>query len=212
MNATKVSIDVWSDYACALCALVNDALRQLDCDHPAMLDIRWHALEQASTPNTPTSLDEHVELPAWSRALYQSSLTHNEPRLFEHGWRTRTAHEVAVFAGRHGRFGPVHEALFRAGLEEGLDIGDETVLLSLAERHGLNRTELAAALHSGRALEQLFADRQAARALGVTEVPVVLVRATGAPLEQARRLLPDVLPDGLDTAVRDALVERERTT
>jgi predicted DsbA family dithiol-disulfide isomerase len=59
---------------------------------------------------------------------------------------TRKAHELVYFAGERNRPLEIHEALFRAYLEEGLDIGRVDVLVALGEKHGLDATEAKAAL------------------------------------------------------------------
>lgn len=213
MCAAKVCVDVWSDYGCPLCYVLSHSLRQVERDHVGALRIVWHAFEAAPELQLVERLDERAESPAWSRALYQPSLLHSEPRqLSTAEWRTRLAHEAAVFAQRQGCFSAMHEALFRAAIEEGLDLADEAVLLALGERHGLERERLADALESGRALEQLFADRQTALALKVTTLPTAFIRPAGAPLEQAQRLAGVTAVEPLEAAVQECLAARRGAT
>ncbi|MGD8361410.1 MAG: DsbA family protein [Gemmatimonadota bacterium] len=59
---------------------------------------------------------------------------------------TRKAHELVYFAAEGNRPLEIHEALFRAYLEDGLDIGRVDVLVALGEKHGLDAMEAKAAL------------------------------------------------------------------
>jgi predicted DsbA family dithiol-disulfide isomerase len=59
---------------------------------------------------------------------------------------TRKAHELVFFAGERGWPGAIHEALFRAYLVEGQDIGRVDVLVQLGREQGLDGMEAKAAL------------------------------------------------------------------
>lgn len=90
---------------------------------------------------------------------------------------TRKAHELALHAAEKERFRALHEALFRAHLVDGLDIGRVDVLVELAVREGLDRTETKAVLDVDRFSDRVAMLRADALARGVTE-PGTLVSAT----------------------------------
>ena len=88
---------------------------------------------------------------------------------------TRLAHVLIAYAGEQGRADAVVEALFRAFFEDAKDVGDETVLLDLAEDAGLDREIATAVLRSEeRAAEILAFERQAGSA-GISGVPHFVV-------------------------------------
>jgi len=88
---------------------------------------------------------------------------------------TRKAHELALHAAEKGAGDGVHEALFRAFLLEGRDIGRVDVLVDLAVAAGLDRTEAKAVLDVDRYADAVAASTREGRGLGLTEAPALTV-------------------------------------
>ncbi|GAB4545633.1 MAG: DsbA family protein [Anaerolineae bacterium] len=65
----------------------------------------------------------------------------------------------------------VIDALYAAYFEFGRDIGDEAVLLEIAEACGLDRDAAAVAIHDPALHQQLLGEADQAHALGITGVP-----------------------------------------
>lgn len=63
------------------------------------------------------------------------------------------------------------DALYAAYFEFGRDIGDEAVLLEIAEACGLDRDAAAVAIHDPALHQQLLGEADQAHALGITGVP-----------------------------------------
>ncbi len=99
--------------------------------------------------------------------------------------RSRLAHEAAAFARPHGKFVAMNGALFGAFFELGEDIGSVNVVAKHAEVIGLDADELRRALDQGFHREQVIADEEIARTLGVHGVPAMLVRNVSGPIERA---------------------------
>lgn len=89
---------------------------------------------------------------------------------------TRKAHELALHAREKGRFDEVHEALFRALLTEGHDLGRVDVLVGLAGECGLDPGETKVALDVDRHTAELLRWRAEAEAAGVQGVPTLVVQ------------------------------------
>ncbi|NNK63811.1 MAG: hypothetical protein HKO98_11470 [Gemmatimonadetes bacterium] len=90
---------------------------------------------------------------------------------------TRKAHELAVHAakaGSPGTHGRLVERLFRAFVEDGIDLGRIDVLIGLAEDEGLDRTEARAVLDVDRYRDTVDDRRRAAVERGVRGVPTLL--------------------------------------
>ena len=87
---------------------------------------------------------------------------------------TRKAHELAEFARERDCYQDVKRALFRAHFVDRIDVGRIDLLVEIAHRAGLDRTEARVALdvdcYTGAVLEH----RAAARELGVTDVPALV--------------------------------------
>jgi predicted DsbA family dithiol-disulfide isomerase len=80
---------------------------------------------------------------------------------------TRKAHELVYFAAERNLPLEIHEALFRAYLEDGLDIGRVDVLVALGEKHGLDGIEAKAALDVDKYGEAVQSIRSSAMREGV---------------------------------------------
>lgn len=87
---------------------------------------------------------------------------------------SRKAHELALHARSKGVFPEVHQALFRAYFVDGRDVGRVDVLVELAVKLGLERTETKAVLDVDRYLEALETERSRAERRGVRGVPTLL--------------------------------------
>ena len=88
---------------------------------------------------------------------------------------TRAAHMLIAHASGQGRGGAVVDALFRAYFEEGRDIGDEAVLLEIAEGAGLDRGTAQAALRDDGLRRMVVQAEGRAGELGISGVPFFIV-------------------------------------
>ena len=88
---------------------------------------------------------------------------------------TRLAHVLIAYAGEQGRADAAVEALFRAFFEEALDVGDEAVLLDIADAVGLDREGAAEALRSQERAAAILAFERQAGAAGISGVPHFVV-------------------------------------
>jgi predicted DsbA family dithiol-disulfide isomerase len=104
------------------------------------------------------------------------------------------AGEAARDAGRHHEYARL---MFTAYFVHGENIGDLAVVLRVAERAGLDKAEVQAALAEERYADRLAANAAEARRWGVTGVPTFVVnesyRVVGAqPLQVFREVLSGV--------------------
>lgn len=186
MAEPKIRIDVWSDYVCPFCYLECPVLDRVKDELGGAVDIVWRAFELRPEP-VPT-LDPAGEYlrTAWARSVYpmaqERGMTLRLPPVQP---RSRLAHEAAAHARGEGRFDPMHRAIFHAFFEEGRDIGQADVLVDLAESAGLESEPLRAALQEGRYTRQVLQDEDLARQLGVSGVPMTVLRRGEAPWREA---------------------------
>ena len=87
---------------------------------------------------------------------------------------TRKAHELALHGREKERFDDVHRAIFRASVENGLDVGRVDVLVGIARDLGFDATETKAVLDVDRHTAVVDGLRGEAERLGVRGVPTVL--------------------------------------
>ena len=139
LKTAQIRIDVWSDYVCPFCYLEQPVLRRIARQYQGKVVLEWRAFELRPEP-VPT-LDPDCEYlhAIWNRAVYPMAHTRGmKLRLPPIQPRSRRAFEAAEFARAHGRFGEMHEALFRAFFQEGLDLGSLSVLLQVGAGIGLD--------------------------------------------------------------------------
>lgn len=88
---------------------------------------------------------------------------------------TGEAHRLMVLAAREGRHAELADAIFRAFFEEGRDIADREQLLALAREAGLSDEALLAFGDAAEEGTAVVAEEQRLRALGVENVPNLLL-------------------------------------
>lgn len=88
---------------------------------------------------------------------------------------TRRAHELLAFAAERGLEAAAWTRIYRAYFGEGRSIFDVDSLVALATEIGLSEPEVRAALGSGRYVAKVEADSQAAKELGCTGVPFIVI-------------------------------------
>ncbi len=87
---------------------------------------------------------------------------------------TRKAHELCEFARERDGARLVRLALFQAHFVDNVDIGRIDSLVDVAVQAGLDRTETRAALDVDHHTAAVLANREAARAQGIADVPALV--------------------------------------
>jgi predicted DsbA family dithiol-disulfide isomerase len=103
---------------------------------------------------------------------------------------TRKAHELGAHARENGCFQDIHDALFRAYIQEGEDIGRVDVLVEIGRNGGLEPAATKAVLDVDRFAEEVEEGRQRALAMGIVEIPTLWMDGrdlAGFPEDEALR-------------------------
>lgn len=149
--------------------------------------LRWHGFRpQAASEPGRTSWHEHLARrlpPGVSVEFAQRSLGEAGRELgiafaFERLHivpDTRDAHRLVKLAGREGRHSELADALFAAFFEHGRDIGSNAVLQAVARECALAPETLAAFADSGEGLDDVTAEEERLRGLGVVATPNLLI-------------------------------------
>lgn len=206
-----IVLDIWSDYVCPFCYLELPAVTRLQQEFGPLLEVVWRAFELRPDPVPTLDPDGDYLHTVWNRSVYpMAEKLGMRLKLPPVQPRSRKAFEAVAFARDAGRFDTMHLALFRGFFEHGRNIGDSAELLRLAEENGIDSNALRAALQDGRYTGQVLQDERQAQALGISGVPLMLVRRAGAPMETAVGLQGAVPYEQLYAAVCD-VAGRERT-
>lgn len=166
------SLRLFYDYVDPASFLLERRLRRLE--GPTTFFLKLEPMEISPPPSGMVDPED----PTWAR--HWARMEKEGQRLgiaLRRPWivpSSRKAHELALHAAREGCFPEIHDALFRAYLQEGLDIGRIDLLVDLARRQGLKGAEAKGALDVDLFRETLEEKRKEALEEGVTHPPALL--------------------------------------
>ncbi|MGE7545168.1 DsbA family oxidoreductase [Sporosarcina newyorkensis] len=185
-----MKIEVWSDYVCPFCYIgkrrLEQALKQAGLEEKAEVQYKAYQLD----PNTPVASDQsQLEGLAnkynISRTEAENMMKNVEEQAKTVGLHyqvekmktsnTQDAHRLAKFAGQHGAEEQVTERLLHGHFVEGERIDTEEVLVSIAQEAGLDAELTKAMLHSNDFADEVQADIEEARQIGVQGVPFFVI-------------------------------------
>ncbi len=189
-------IDVYSDVVCPWCYIGKARLAKalaLPGGAPAP-EIYWRAYQLYPTlPDAGMDRDEFNRL-RWGssdRDRVRKGFSQIEREAEAEGLalnlgaarrvpNTRNAHRLAVYAHIEGAQNMLVDTLFAMHFVEGLDVGDIDTLCEAARRAGLDADAARAWLHSGGGHDEVDAELEAARQLGISGVPSFVFAGTFA--------------------------------
>ncbi len=210
-----IKLDIISDPICPWCYIGKSGLdRALESrpDHP--LEIEWHPFQlNPDMPEAGMDRREYLEtkfggkdnaIAVYSRiaeAAEAAGLKINFEAI-QRTPNTINAHRLIHWAGLEGRQTAAVSRLFKAYFEEGLDIGDLTVLLDIAEGIGLDRAMIERLYDSGADAEDIRGRDDHARQRGVTGVPTFVLAN--------QHVVPGAQPPELWQNVIDEIIEKAK--
>lgn len=184
-----LELDLIADFACPWSYLSKRSLeRALTNLYGAPIRaLRWHGFRPQGDPGAaPISWPEHLAI----RLPRGVTVDFAQRNLIETGRDlgitfdfsrvanlpdTREAHRLVRLAAREERHSEVADALFNAFFEQGRDIGDPAVLAELARNTALSSQTLAAFQDAAQGREEVTAEEQRLRGMGVTATPNLLI-------------------------------------
>ncbi|SJN24732.1 FrnE protein [Microbacterium esteraromaticum] len=188
-----ISIDIWSDIACPWCYIGKRNLEKgiaavsADADAP-QVSVTFHSYELS--PDTPLDYEgnsgdyfiEHRGMPRPQLEQMQQQVVaaasaaglEYDLDAQKHA-NTARAHELIHFAKAQNRQGEMKERLMSAYFSEGRGIGSIDDLTELAGEAGLDRDAARTAMASGQFRDDVAADKEQARAYGITGVPFFVI-------------------------------------
>ncbi len=173
----ELKISVFSDYICPFCYIGSRRLLRLRQDFD--LKVNWCGLEiHPETPAAGMPIEDLGYAPQrWSQLMQTLAQMAQEEHidLGAHRFTTNSRHalllsEAAKQAGQE-IFYALHERLFQAFFTEGRNIGDDTVLTTLAQECGVPSATVAAAWQDPAYAERLTLNLNFARELGIRGTP-----------------------------------------
>ena len=195
-----IKIDVFVDYVCPFCFLVEPAIEELKRDRDVEVTIRPFELRPDPVP---TLRPEDEYLPrVWKQSVYPMSdrvgLPITLPSVSPQP-RTDKAFMVLQLAQERGLAEAYTEAMFSAFFQQDRNIGLDEVIIDVATSVGLNRAEVEEALRSEeRRDRQRAAQDYAVHTVGIDSVPGIVVEGQvlrGVPSATRLKKVVDDLTD-----------------
>lgn len=170
-------IDVFVDYVCPFCFLVEPAIEELKRDRDVEVTIRPFELRPDPVP---TLRPEDDYLPrVWKQSVYPMSDRVGVPMTLPSVSpqpRTEDAFMVLQLAQERGLAEAYTEAMFAAFFQQDRNIGVSEVIIDVATSVGLDRAEVEEALASEERRKRQRADQDyAVNTVGIDSVPGIVV-------------------------------------
>lgn len=136
------------------------------------VEILWRAYELRPAPIPTLPPDGEYLHRVWDSSVYPLAeslgMTMRLPPVQP---RSRLAHEAAHWARTRGKFEAMNAEIFRAFFERGENIGEPSVLISLASRLDLEIDGLRHALETREFETNVLADERKAELIGLSGIP-----------------------------------------
>ena len=213
-----ITVDIWSDIVCPWCYVgrqhLLEAIARLGIRETVRIHHHAYQLEPGRTAPEPLSDwlsrkfgDDHPQITARATSAGTNvGLTLD----FEHAIaaNTRVAHRLVHLGTRRRRGDETLERLMRAHFADGLDVSDKGVLAGLATDAGLPKDDVAALLSTDQFDDEVQADIDVARELGIGGVPFFVfnrrfavsgaqpIEVFEAALRKAQEPVPSSTPGG----------------
>ena len=179
MSQKKLKIIIFSDYICPFCYIGFYRVEQLKQNFD--LDVEWRPFEiHPETPKDGTELS-YLPFPKDYLEMMKANLKKLADdvgitfKLTDKLPNSRMALFISEFARKKGRFDAFHKLVFDAYWKEGLDIGDQSLLLNLAESLNFDRKEILEYIDSEEPFMELKKSLKELRKYGITGVPTFII-------------------------------------
>jgi len=185
-----MKVEIWSDVVCPFCYIGKTYYEQALAQFPHRdsvvtvyksfeLDPNESSSKQEKTlemlaKKYQMSLDQALSMTAQvSEQARQAGLTFNFENMIS--INTFDAHRLIQLAQSKGNATGAVEKLFKAYFTDNIDVSNHEELVALAVASGLEETEVRSVLSSNSFSEEVRADEQEARQLGISGVPFFVV-------------------------------------
>ncbi|WP_262383902.1 DsbA family oxidoreductase [Hymenobacter lutimineralis] len=182
----KIQVEIWSDIMCPFCYIgkrrLETALARFP--HANQVEVQWRSFELDPNANPEPGVNQYVRLAAkygkseaWAREMSanMTQMAAQEGLAFDFDQlipaNSLRAHRLVHLAATHGKQDAAKERLFKAYLEEGLNVNDPATLTQLGAELGLPAAEVTQLLASDAFTEAVRHDEYQAHQIGVRGVP-----------------------------------------
>lgn len=219
-----MDIQVWSDIACPWCWVGKKHLEMALKGFEDDIEVTWRAFElNPAAPATPTRAVDYAERLAAKYGMARTQAQGFIDRMTQAGaavgvdmrfdrirpCNTFNAHRLLAWARSLDHQNSLKDRLFKAYLNEGLDLNDVSTLSRLASKVGLDMDDAAAVLGTDAFGEEVRSDQAEARRLGIQGVPFFVF---GPGIVASGAQPPEVLRGAFLEAQRRQAAEQDAST
>ena len=179
MSQKKLKIVVFSDYICPFCYIGFYRVEQLKKNYD--VEVEWRPFEiHPETPKEGTDLN-NLPYPKEYLDMMKANIKRLADdvgislKLSDKLPNSRLALYVSEFARKNGKFEEFHKLVFDSYWKEGKDIGDQALLLALADIVGFNRKEILDYVSSEEPKSELMKSLKDLRQYGINGVPTFII-------------------------------------
>ncbi len=179
MSEKKVKVTVFSDYICPFCYIGFYRVEQLKKKYD--LEVEWRPFEiHPETPKEGTELN-NLPFPKEYLDMMKANIKKLADdvgislKLSDKLPNSRLALYLSEFARKKGKFDEFHKLVFDSYWKDGKDIGDQDLILALAETIGLNRNEILEYITSEEPKSELTKSLKELRKYGINGVPTFII-------------------------------------
>jgi predicted DsbA family dithiol-disulfide isomerase len=176
-----LKITMFSDFICPFCFIGFETIRKLKAEFGFELEWRgfqihpeWPA-EGMPASEYRRGMDPETRRAIWERISAMANAAGFSMKQPETLSNSRLALEAAEFAKSVGKDEAFEERVYRAYFQEGLNIGDQRVLVNLGADVGIDRDEMNLALESNRYTLTLQNNAYVAHEREVNGVPTFFI-------------------------------------
>ena len=179
MSQKKLKVTVFSDYICPFCYIGFYRVEQLRKNYD--LEVEWRPFEiHPETPKEGTELN-NLPFPKEYLDMMKANIkkladdVEISLKLSDKLPNSRLALYLSEFARKNGKFDDFHKLVFDSYWKDGKDIGDQALLLDLAEAVGLNKNEILEYITSEEPKSELTKSLKELRRYGINGVPTFII-------------------------------------
>ena len=179
MSQKKLKVTVFSDYICPFCYIGFYRVEQFTKDYD--LEVEWRPFEiHPETPKEGTDLN-NLPYPKEYLDMMKANIKKLADdvgislKLSDKLSNSRLALYLSEFARKNGKFDDFHKLVFDSYWKDGKDIGDQALLMGLAETVGLNRNDMLEYINSEEPKSELTKSLKELKQYGINGVPTFII-------------------------------------
>jgi predicted DsbA family dithiol-disulfide isomerase len=197
----KIKVIAYSDNICPFCTVGAKRLKKLQQELD--FDVEWKAFE--IHPETPKEgMKTANYFPNYDMKKMKNHIENfgKDVGIKLNGdilANSKLSLAANEFAKEKGKFNEFHEAIFKANFEDGENIGDINVLLTIAHDIGLNKEELSQYLRNQENLNAIDESSAQAKNSGITGVPSFIINNKMVVGAQSSEVLKEFIENELNS-------------